>query len=112
MWDVTVPDTLAPSYRSIAVSEAGAVAAMAESRKSTKYGCLPHSYLFSPVAVESFGAFGPKSLSLLFELGRRIRLSSGDAGSMSYMLQCFSVTLQRCNALMVMDSLPQASLAV
>ena len=69
--------TLAPSYRSIAVTEAGAVAAMAESRKSTKYDCLPHSYLFSPVAVESFGAFGPKSLSLLFELGRRIQGMQG-----------------------------------
>ena len=86
MWDVTVPDTLAPSYRSIAVTEAGAVAAIAESQKSTKYSCLPHSYLISPVAVESFGVFGPKSLSLLFELGHHICLSSGDAGSMSYML--------------------------
>ena len=46
VWNVTVPDTLAPSYWSIAVSEAGAVAAVSESQKSTKYGCLPHSYLF------------------------------------------------------------------
>ena len=69
-------------------------------------------HIFFPVAVESFGVFGPKSLSLVFELSHYIRLSSGDAGSMSYMLQNFSVTLQRCNALIVMDFLPQASLAV
>ena len=31
VWDVTVPDTLAPSYRSIAVTKTGAIAARAES---------------------------------------------------------------------------------
>ena len=37
IWDVTVPDTMAPSYRSAAVSHSGSVAAQAEAKKSSKY---------------------------------------------------------------------------
>ena len=37
IWDVTIPDTLASSYRPLAVSKAGAVAARAESLKESKY---------------------------------------------------------------------------
>ena len=38
--DTTSSDTFAPSYVSRATSEAGAVAALAEDRKRTKYTCL------------------------------------------------------------------------
>ena len=40
VWDATCPDTLAPSYLSIATSEAGAVARKAEHRKQVKYSHL------------------------------------------------------------------------
>ena len=42
-----------------ATSEAGAVAALAESRKKAKYGSLDPAYSFTPTAIESLGACGP-----------------------------------------------------
>ena len=61
VWDVTVPDSLASSYRPVAVTKTGAVAARAESKKESKYHHLAQSYLFSPVAIELLEAIGPKS---------------------------------------------------
>ena len=40
VWDVTCPDTYAPSHISMATREAGAVAAQAEQRKRSKYAEL------------------------------------------------------------------------
>ena len=48
VWDAT---TFASSYVSRAASE-GAVAALAEDRKKTKYTCLEPTYTFTPIAVE------------------------------------------------------------
>ena len=53
VWDATCPDTLAPSYRCHAASSAGAVATLAEERKSSKYSFLVPSHPFTPVAIES-----------------------------------------------------------
>ena len=49
IWDVTVPDTMAPSYQSAAVSQSGSVAAQAEAKKSSKYNHFSFSYSF-PIA--------------------------------------------------------------
>ena len=59
VWDVTCPDTFAPSYISSATSEAGAVAALAEERKKDIYAHLDPSHSFTPVAVETSGVVGP-----------------------------------------------------
>ena len=45
-----------------ATSEAGAVAALAEVRKEAKYTSLCSTHVFTPVAIETSGVFGPKSL--------------------------------------------------
>ena len=46
VWDATFPDTLALSYHCYVTSSAGAVAALAEERKSAKYSTLgPYIYL-------------------------------------------------------------------
>ena len=71
------------------------VAAVAEERKSDKYRCLPPGYMFSPIAIETLGAIGPKSLALLKELGRRIAAESGEPKSTEYLLQRLSVAIQR-----------------
>ena len=60
VWDVTCPDTLAPSYSSVAAREAGAVASEVERRKRAKYTHLNPSHHFVPIAVETLGAFGPR----------------------------------------------------
>ena len=84
VWDVTCPDTFALSYRAHATQEPGKVAATAEERKSEKYRGLPPGHMFSPIAIETLGAIGPKSLPLLKDLGRRIRSELCEPKSTEY----------------------------
>ena len=78
VWDATCPDTLAPSYLSIATAEAGAVAREAEHQKQVKYSHLKDSHYFIPIAIETLGAMEHKARSFLKELARRIHLATED----------------------------------
>ena len=98
VWDVTCPDTFAPSYISSAIREAGAVAASAEGRKTAKYGHLNSAHTFNPVAIESSGVVGPQSMDFLRDMGRCLAHVTGEAKSMMYLLQRLSVAGQRGNA--------------
>ena len=104
VWDATCPDTFAPSYRAHATQEPGKVAEAAEDRKCEKYMGLPPGHFFSPVAIETLGAIGPKSLALLKEPGRRIRAETGEPKSREYLLQRLSVAIQRGNCTSVLES--------
>ena len=97
----------APSYRSLAVYSAGAVAARAESLKeeNSKYSALAHSHSFVPIAIETSGILGPQSLSFIKDLGNRIRSHSGDKLSFKYLLQRISMAVQRGNAISILDTL-------
>ena len=57
---------------------AGAVAEMAATRKSTKYGALESHYCFQPIALDSLGPTNSDARQFLSDLGRRISRSSGD----------------------------------
>ena len=109
VWDATSPDTFAPSYISGATNAAGAVAAMAEDRKKTKYICLEPKYSFTPVAIESSGAVGPQTLSFLKSLGNRLRQVTGEEKSFTYLLQRLSVAVQRGNSASVLGTLRPSS---
>ena len=107
VWDATCPDTFAPSYLASAASEAGNVAAAAESRKKNKYSNLDRSYSFVPVAIETTGVFGPDTTSFLKELGQRLRQVTGDDNSHRYLIQHLSVAVQQGNSASVMG-VPEA----
>ena len=72
VWDVTCPDTLAPSYSSCASREASIVAEEAERRKKVQYTHLETSHCFIPIAVETLGVFGTEALQFVKDLGCRI----------------------------------------
>ena len=99
------PDTIAISYRAQATSEAGRVAESVEDRKAEKYRGLQASHSFTPVAIETLGAIGPRSMLFLRDLGRRIALESGEPRSTDYLLQRLSVAVQRGNAASVRGGL-------
>ena len=105
VWDAICTDTFAPSYISSATSNAGAVAALAEERKLSLYGNLVPSHLFVSFAFKTSGVVGPKSRLFLKELGHRIKLSTGEARSAAFLLQQFSVAVQRGNAASVLGSI-------
>ena len=102
VWDTTCPDTFTASYRGQATAEAGGVAGHVEERKSGKYSHLSPTYLFQPVAIETSGAFDPRTQTFLRELGRRIYQESEEVNSTSYLLQRLSVAVQRGNPVAVL----------
>ena len=98
IWDATCPDTFAPSYSPSATSEAGAVTALAEARKFSKYAHLDSAQSFTPVAIEMSGAFGLESMAFLKDLGRRLTRVTGEQKSTAYLLRrlCGSAAGQHC----------------
>ena len=56
VWDVTCPDTLAPSHLNRTVTGLGAVATFAKDNKRLKYAEISRTYIFVPIAVETMGA--------------------------------------------------------
>ena len=111
VWDATCPDTFAPSYSSNATSEARLVAASAEERKEAKYSNLGALHCFTPVAIETSGVFGPKSLLFVRELGRRIARVTGEVKSTNYLVQRLSVAVQRGNSAAVLGTMGHAAVA-
>ena len=104
VWDATCPDMMAHSYRSLACSGAGKVAAAAEHRKLSKYAHLGQAYQFMPVAIETLGAYGPKTASFIKELGRRVAQESSDHRALSFLKQRLSTAIQRGNAASVLGT--------
>ena len=105
VWDATCPDTLAPSYSSLATREAGLVAEEAERRKKVIYSHLECSYCFIPVVVETLGVFGPEARGLVKDLGRRIAHATLEPLSTHYLRQRISVAVQRGNAVAILGSI-------
>ena len=102
VWDATCPDTLAPSYVSIASAEAGAVAREAEHRKQAKYCHIEDSHYFVPIAIETLGTMGYEARCFLKELSHRIYLATEDSQAHQHLIQHLSVAVQRGNAAAVL----------
>ena len=86
-------------------SVAGAVASLAEDKKVAKYAYLDSVHSFTPVAVETAGVFGPRALTFVKELGRRLIKISGDNRSRLYLFQRLTVAIQRGNAVSVLGTI-------
>eukprot|EP00731_Ephydatia_muelleri_P024460 Em0016g731a len=100
-----VPSRLEPTGLDRAdASEVCAAANQAEQTKIKKYSYITsHAYhSFTPVAFETTGVCGPRFMSFLTDLGRRIVNTTGDKSSLAYLLQTFSVAIQRGNAASVL----------
>ena len=69
-------DTYAPSYASIAVTEAGAVANQVERKR---YAHLGPGHIFTPVAIECSGVFGTETLKFV----KYLKLASGENSACS-----------------------------
>ena len=90
VWDVTCPDTVAPSYREVATSQVGGVTSSVE-EKVTKYTILP-THSFTLVAIETLGSTGARSMTFFKELGYYNRQTT------------VSVAIQNGNTLFVLGS--------
>ena len=97
VWDATCPNTFATSYQAYTTQEAAKVAENAEDRKAEKYRGLPASHSFTPIAIKTMGAIGPRSMAFLTALGRWIATETGEPRSTDFLLQRLSVAVQRGN---------------
>ena len=97
-WDVTVWDTFAPSYLSLAASGAASIANRAEAKKRNLYQVLIHTHHFIPIGLETLRVFGDEALAFLKELGHLTKMKTSDSQSFTYMCQRISVIIQRYNA--------------
>ena len=103
-WDVTVTDTLAPSYVSLSASSACNAAERAASNKMSKYTSLTSTHVFVPIAIETLGPINSSALALLSALGKRLSLASGDPRETAFLFQRISICLQRFNSLSLRSS--------
>ena len=97
VWDVTCPDTFAPSYLQLTSKAAGKAAEKAERKKIQKYQELANKYIVMPVALETLGAWGKNSLKFIQEIGERMTMANGDKEETYKLLQNISMETQRGN---------------
>ena len=106
VWDATCVDTFCQSHCRRAATEPGGAAAHAEEDKTKMYTHLDHMYQFRLVAVETCGTLGPKSRDFLRELGKHLRMVTGEPQSYAFLMQKISDAIQIGNATSVIASLP------
>lgn len=109
VWDFTCSHRLAVSWNRCAIQEGSAVAERREQAKITKYEELvsQNGGMFFPVAAETLGGLGPKSLDFLRNIGQRTQALTGDARATSFLLQRLSVAIQIGNTVCIQESLPR-----
>lgn len=98
LWDVTVRDTLAPSYLRLSSKKAGSIAEQAERRKHNHYIDLKENHNFTPIAFESLGCCGPETKIFMERLGKLLKQSTGEKRSLDFLFQKISIAIQRGNA--------------
>ena len=82
------------------------MAELAASRKMEKYANIDARYLFEPIAVETFCVINTSACHLLNDLGRMLTVNFGEAGETGFLYQRISVLIQRYNAVLLHDGLP------
>ena len=97
LWVFTCSETLAPSNLSSSASGANRLANSAESAKCRKYSSLIPSFHFSPLCVESLGAWGSCARSLVRRIGSRVMEQSGDNRATQFLIQKVAIDVQRGN---------------
>jgi len=103
-WDFTCVDTMAPSHIVGSLATAGHAAGEAEKLKCRKYEHLEGRFIFCPIAVETFGPWGPATKELVACIGRRLAEKTGEMRSTDFLRQRISVAIQRGNAVSVLGT--------
>ena len=104
-WDVTVPDTFAANYLPLTSITPSAAADRAATNKKMKYQLLTQIHTFTPLAVETTGAFNTEASKFLQDIGSRCTEATGDIKETACLFQQVSVAIQRGNALSIRGTL-------
>jgi hypothetical protein len=107
VWDVTCPDTFAPSNVDKAKAQVGRVAETAANNKKLKYADLLQrpEYSFVPISIETSGVMCDSARTLISEIGKLEAKITGNAKASSWLEQRISMALQRGNARSMLASI-------
>ena len=105
VWDVTCVDTLANSYLKDTSKIPGSAAEKAEFGKLAKYKEIRKDFFMVPIAVETFGAWGPEGANLVKTIGKKIQDMTGEKRSTFFLFQSLSMAVQRGNAASILGTL-------
>ena len=97
VWDVTIADTLCSSYVKKCSVSPSAAANTRETQKFSKYRSLAEDYLFVPIGIETFGAWGSEGHKIIKEIGKKVMETSGEKRSTFFLAQRISIAIQRGN---------------
>ena len=109
IWDFSSTDTTCQSSLPSTKRRAGAAASMRENSKKLKYRDLENDFYFCPISIETMGPWGEEGQSLLFEIGKKLQTSTGEAKSTSYLLQRISIANQRGNAASILGTISKST---
>ena len=104
VWDFTCVDTLANSYLKETSIKSGSAAEKAENAKLAKYDDIRKDYYMVPIAVETFGAWGPEGAKLISSIGEKIKTLTGEKRSTFFLFQSISMAVQRGNAVSILGT--------
>jgi hypothetical protein len=109
--DVTIPSPLAPSYSRIAAKVLG-VAKAAEARKVSRYAheIIEQGSLFSPLAIESLGGWGPAACTLARAMADHAENTTHFTRAEALLLfaQTIATAVQRGNATLLLGAYQKA----
>ena len=74
-------------YINAATKDAGLVAEIAKTRKRKNYEVLLAVHMFTPIAVETSGVFGPETRDFLHKLSSRVKSVTLEEKSHFYLTQ-------------------------
>ena len=101
LWNFTCSDTLSPSNLPTSASGASWLANL-QSQK-----VIP-SFHFSPLCVETLGAWGSYARSLVRWIGSWVMEQSGDNRASQFLIQKVAIDVQHGNAASVMTTIPSS----
>jgi hypothetical protein len=104
VWDATCVDTFASTNIINSAVNPSSAAEAAEGAKKQKYHVIGDNYHFEPLAFETTCVFGPSTLNLVNDLGRRLKAEMGDPRETLWLKQRLGMAILRGNALCVLAS--------
>ena len=104
VWDATCVDTFAPTNIIRSALEPSSAAEGAEEAKRRKYRALAERHRFEPFAFETTCVFGPSTISIVNDLGRRLKAETGEPRETLWLKQRLGMAVLRGNAACVLAS--------
>ena len=105
VWDATIRDTLAPSYVHSSAVGPGRVATRGAADKCRDYeNIVRDNYIFLPFACETLGPWCVEAVNFVKQLGKMVKMATGESRSTIYIKQRIGIAIQRSNAARVMGT--------